>query len=648
MKKITKKEIRNIALETLPSALATKNNNDKKASYYLTTKKVGKMLVVCFWELGNILPSYRLFLTSEDYLTQDLTKTPYKLYKGSVWSILYTSNLSFLRQTDEDTFLAFYQKKIPTAYTNEPYYLIERYEELIREQRLKEVHQKEMDRIDREMEKFSKLPRNYSRFVEKQVFFEENYLFFDKKAKTVFCTACKKESPILKPKAFMHNQEGICPKCKRTLLSKSVGRSKTNKNLTKVKWSLYVEQYEEDVLLHYSMHEKTFEDYKNPKITSKELYRMSLQDYKWYRYTNFKGRYSECWCNFEQIQMPSIHTFPIDGAYLYNKELDFSNSCLKYSGTEIFVSNALPLQERALSLPYYVSTWREHPYLEKLVKLGFYQLATAIYKDPDFYQLRYHLRLNPKANKACELLDLSRLKFKLLQDLKDPTVRDVEILQSTNKEVSKTDFLTVRNITKTIIPTQVQTLAKHLFEFSGNLCTLEKYLKKQHIEENSYFDYFEDIKFLGYDLKNKSNLYPKDFLKLHNERAREVALEKEEIYKGLIKRYNAKLQGMKSELDIEDSNYLVRFPYELDELKKEGESLHHCVARYMDKVAKGETMILFVREKTRKDKPFYTLEWNEKGLVQCRGFADKSYIESPPMRTFVDTKVIPYMQTLAS
>jgi len=35
---------------------------------------------------------------------------------------------------------------------------------------------------------------------------------------------------------------------------------------------------------------------------------------------------------------------------------------------------------------------------------------------------------------------------------------------------------------------------------------------------------------------------------------------------------------------------------------------------------KGETAIFFVRKLEEPDKPYYTLEWKDHKVVQCRGF----------------------------
>ena len=73
---------------------------------------------------------------------------------------------------------------------------------------------------------------------------------------------------------------------------------------------------------------------------------------------------------------------------------------------------------------------------------------------------------------------------------------------------------------------------------------------------------------------------------------------------------------IRDSLNIE--GLFIRLPNRLEELKVEGETLHHCVGTYMEKVRRGETMIFFIRKKEEPDKPYYTLEWRGK-VIQCRG-----------------------------
>ena len=57
---------------------------------------------------------------------------------------------------------------------------------------------------------------------------------------------------------------------------------------------------------------------------------------------------------------------------------------------------------------------------------------------------------------------------------------------------------------------------------------------------------------------------------------------------------------------------------------------------YADRMAKGETAILFVRRKTEPDKPYYTMEYRDGVVVQCRTAHNASYQTDRPVKAFVD------------
>ena len=71
-------------------------------------------------------------------------------------------------------------------------------------------------------------------------------------------------------------------------------------------------------------------------------------------------------------------------------------------------------------------------------------------------------------------------------------------------------------------------------------------------------------------------------------------------------------------------NYTFVLPKELQELKAEGKALSHCVGTYADRVASGETVIVFVRQKEKVDNPLYTLEISNGKIVQLRGMRNKA------------------------
>ena len=96
-----------------------------------------------------------------------------------------------------------------------------------------------------------------------------------------------------------------------------------------------------------------------------------------------------------------------------------------------------------------------------------------------------------------------------------------------------------------------------------------------------------------------------------------------------MKKETMEIEAMNLDVD----GLFVRLPNKLEELKEEGETLHHCVGTYMEKVSKGETMIFFIRKKADPEKPYYTLEWKGR-VVQCRGSHNCDM--TPEVKAFVE------------
>lgn len=125
-------------------------------------------------------------------------------------------------------------------------------------------------------------------------------------------------------------------------------------------------------------------------------------------------------------------------------------------------------------------------------------------------------------------------------------------------------------------------------------------------------------------MRNEFNLFPKDFQKMHDSISKLYMKFKDEQSREETKKFNLLLKRLRKDtVDVEAMNLnieglFIRLPNRLEELKVEGETLHHCVGTYMEKVRRGETMIFFIRKKEEPDKPYYTLEWRGK-VIQCRG-----------------------------
>lgn len=169
---------------------------------------------------------------------------------------------------------------------------------------------------------------------------------------------------------------------------------------------------------------------------------------------------------------------------------------------------------------------------------------------------------------------------------------------------------------------------------------VDKYINKQRIKHAAdYFDYIRWLEKMGYDMRNGFNLYPRDFSRAHDEKSKEYvkfqdgkAKEDARRFKELLKEFRKEATNAEP-MKLKLGGLFIRLPKKLDELKSEGESLHHCVGTYRDKVARGETMVFFIRREEEPEKPYYTLEWKGK-VVQCRGFRNCGM--TPEVRAFVE------------
>lgn len=77
-------------------------------------------------------------------------------------------------------------------------------------------------------------------------------------------------------------------------------------------------------------------------------------------------------------------------------------------------------------------------------------------------------------------------------------------------------------------------------------------------------------------------------------------------------RFLSHYERYKDNLTFNYGNYTVVLPKNIQDLVTEGNEMHHCVASYRDKVADGETLIVFVRHKDTPDKCYITAQINPK------------------------------------
>lgn len=161
---------------------------------------------------------------------------------------------------------------------------------------------------------------------------------------------------------------------------------------------------------------------------------------------------------------------------------------------------------------------------------------------------------------------------------------------------------------------------------------INSYMANEEIVARDYRDYINECEQLHLDLKDKMILYPKDLQEAHRRTTAQVRFEKNKADQEEFRKVVEDLE----QFAWQKGNLFIRPAREQEELRDEGTALHHCVAGYIQRMAKGETAIFFIRKAEEPDAPFYTLELQNKKVIQCRTKDNKSYELSEDVKSFVD------------
>ena len=147
---------------------------------------------------------------------------------------------------------------------------------------------------------------------------------------------------------------------------------------------------------------------------------------------------------------------------------------------------------------------------------------------------------------------------------------------------------------------------------------MRKQSTRPHKTLELWRDYMSMARQEGLNVQDDIVRFPKDLKARHdelvrviNERRDKARIRKEKSkYRKLDKQIAGHLPDAKIYF-YENAEYIFIPAGKCEELIEEGRTLHHCVGAsdlYMNRMAKGETWIVFLRRKKNIDVPYYTLE----------------------------------------
>lgn len=522
-----------------------------------------------------------------------------------------------------------------------------------------QLAKKEADKIFQRLKKKARPSERLKKYVHNTLLADHHYMFQFKEYRKRFgyCTACGKNfdletknmrtvTPDDVTRLYAkHGEEVLCPVCGRTVTKRYAGYP--HKKVYAMAGECRAEKNGALVIYTY-----TFSYDYNSSFRAKQewcleqifyfdihkyfqlLYGYEVRTYTGDKYSNTLNftdahsvidifGYSKC---FEE-------GFHLIG---FKEALDKSN--LKYSCADRLLKLNTPFQ-----LVSYLKFYCSYPVItERLVKEGHADIlmsyingaASGLFKFnkqtvPEFFGLdkEYYNFLRGRSVQPVNSFNLCALQFMKRNGI--PASEEyfdfVSVALNYKKELDL--MLKFRNFRKCVSYAKKQSL------LCG--CAYSYTVNVTHNFFMTYSDYISEGKKLNYDFTSESVVFPQNVSIAHQEQIEFERQQELEEEKRKYKNFEKRLKRLKKKYTFSDGKFLIRPAENSDELLIEGNELHHCVySCYKDRYMEGDTDILFIRNCQEPDKPFYTLEYKNGNIVQCRTYHNKE--RTPEVANFLD------------
>lgn len=271
--------------------------------------------------------------------------------------------------------------------------------------------------------------------------------------------------------------------------------------------------------------------------------------------------------------------------------------------------------------------WARYPVLEKFWKAGY---TTIVHEKLRGFYKQHRYAINWNRNSIHEAIKFPKRLLKLWQ----PGEWNMDRMQKM-KDIWA--LVAAGKVKEKEIPSMIRsTLDLDTLSLAWGHASVNKilaYAGKHTL--HTYRDYLNDCVKLNWNLDDPEILFPKNLNAAHQRSLEQVKYDETKIFEEKFQTTRKKALWQEWEQD----GFLIRWPVNGAEIIREGMILHHCVGGYVNRAAEGQTTILFIRRKSDPFEPFYTLEWCNGRVVQCKGLKNKDYRSAPDVAQFVDAWV---------
>lgn len=471
----------------------------------------------------------------------------------------------------------------------------------------------EMNNTAQVMSLVPELPEDFKEFCEEKVMEDANYLVYSSKRKKVYCTRCKQEYDLqdlirrndVKPK---HGYKAMCDKCLVRVEAISENMSRRGRYFRRS--TEIMQPWKDGIVVRRFNIFRDFNESLTPETYFQEQQRIVFEGEKKGKYEmRWDGKGNRKWYKIKPGRYFTTVMYYEGMTYAGNVEEVINNYRYRNRGMiEYCKKHGVSMREGFVGVLERISA---HPSLEQIIKAGLYELAEEmisghIYRDlvrEDETELTKMLQINR------EQLRWVRCRKRMFEAL--------NILQQANE---KGIYISEKELDVYLQSGCGWMEKEFIFNNTINVKKACDYILEQEITIRDFKDHMDLLTKLKLPLKKKW-LYPKDFKKAHQEEIEMDILQNDKVSLSLQRQYKktySRWKQIAKKVKMHDDTYQIVFPTDCTDIKIEGKTLHHCVGNYVERAAKGNTVILFMRSIEDPEKRLYTMEYRDGKLIQIR------------------------------
>ena len=526
------------------------------------------------------------------------------------------------------------------------------YQQDIRDRQAK-VRRYKRDAVVRDkMRRVPQTPANLKRWADKHIM--PHYLFYDYnngRAKTqARCTYCEKFSVIERPK---NNDVLRCPKCGQKVIAKAQGKRAAYHEDRETCQVIRQISPQELVVRIYKLYwfyakgkdsiRKSAYEVMRIFVRSDDGKKTIVEPYYYDSGYDSVTRWRRGYHPGALFGMECFISEETGEIYLPGLEKALQGTAWEYCALRQFYERtAIPMQ-----VSHYLKMYLQHPLLiERLTKVGFENIVADV-----VYQHGFSDALDEMQTKTHRILCVEKQDVSVLREQKT----GVSLLKKYQAYVA----IHLRGRAELFqwqLHNEVKEIPTDIFQYM----TAEKFMR--YIDAQfpiycetrpangyrdptmetlviTYVDYLQISRRQAYDMKDKSVLFPKNCAAAHDREAERIQ-KINDAQKN--KAFGMAYAGFARKAVLSNEELQIVCPKRANDLVDEGKALHHCVGSYIDKVADGRCLIVFVRRVEEPKKPYVTVEVRDGKIAQIHG--DHNSKPTEEVQKFIDLwsrKVLP-------